>query len=104
MKLMLKPHYKNKPFIIPILRHLQMNETTLTILGFPVIIRYVIYDGGYTEWHIKPEGESLVSTMLRIHYTQYIEAEIRKAWFEEEYERNIINSAQMSIFEEDNPF
>ena len=78
-----------------------MNETTLTILGFPVLIRYTVFEGGYTEWHIKPTGESLLSTLLRIHYTQYIEAEIRKAWFEEEYERNIINSSQMSMFDED---
>ena len=80
-----------------------MNETTLTILGFPVIIQYVVYDGGYTEWHVKPAGESLLTTMLRIHYTAYIEAELRRAWFEEEYERNIINSSQMSMFDDDLP-
>ena len=90
--------------LIPIERYFQMNETTLTILGFPVIIRYIVYDGGYTEWHVKPEGESLLSTILRIHYTTYIEAELRKAWFEAEYEQNIINSSQMSIFDEDPPF
>lgn len=92
-----------KAHFIRIERYFQMNETTLTIMGFPVLIRYTVFEGGYTEWHIKPEGESLLSTLLRIHYTQYIEAQIRKAWFEEEYERNIINSSQMSMFDDGLP-
>ena len=78
-----------------------MNETTLTILGFPLIIRYVVYDGGYIEWHVKPEGESLLNTLLRIHYTAIIESALRKAWFEKEFEQNIINSSQLSIFDTD---
>lgn len=80
-----------------------MNETTLTIMGFPVLVRYTVFEGGYTEWHLKPAGESLLSTLLRIHYTEYIEAQIRKAWFEEEYERNIINSSQLSMFDDTEP-
>jgi len=82
-----------------------MNETTLTVLGFSLVFQYTVYDGGYIQWNIKPQGESLLITLLRIHYTKYIEAELRKAWFEEEYQQNIINSSQLSMFEdEDTPF
>jgi len=81
-----------------------MNEVTLTILGFPVIFRYVIYDGGYTEWHVKPSDDSLLSMLLRTHYSAYIEAELRKAWFEREYTENLCSSSQMSIFDEEIPF
>jgi hypothetical protein len=81
-----------------------MNETILTIMGFPVTLRYTVYEGGYIEWHLKSPNHDITELLLRFHYTAFIETELRKAWFEEEYEQNVINSAQLPIFDEDCPF
>lgn len=76
-----------------------MRETTISIMGYPLTLRYTVYEGGHIEW--KPSSpaynESLFNTMLRIHYTDYINAELRKIWFEEEYAEHQINSAQLSL-------
>jgi len=76
-----------------------MRETTISILGFALTLRYTVYEGGHIEWKIggPAYNESLLNTMLRIHYTEYINAELRKIWFEEEYAQHQINSAQISL-------
>jgi hypothetical protein len=76
-----------------------MRETTLTIMGFPVIFRYTVYEGGYIEWHLKAILASVEFTelLLRVHYAAFIDTELRKVWFEEEYMENQINSSQLSL-------
>jgi hypothetical protein len=74
-----------------------MRETTITILGHAVTFRYTVYEGGYIEWKLKDSTWDLTETLLRVHFTEYINAELRKVWFEEEYAQNQINSAQLSL-------
>lgn len=77
-----------------------MRETTIAIMGYSLTFRYTVYEGGHIEWKLacSPDyRESLLSTLLRIHYTDYINAELRKIWFEEEYAQHQINSAQLSL-------
>lgn len=78
-----------------------MRETLLTLLGYPLTFRYTVYEGGYIEWHLKGSNYEFTELLLRIHYCQIIESELRKVWFEEEYMENQINSAQLSLGIED---
>lgn len=80
-----------------------MRETTITILGHAVTIRYTVYEGGYIEWKLKGSNWDLTETLLRVHFTEYINAELRKIWFEEEYAEHQINSAQISLGFPDEP-
>jgi hypothetical protein len=76
-----------------------MRETTvLSIMGYAVPFKYTVYEGGYIEWQTSlATNDSLLNTLLRIHYNEYICAELRKTWFEEEYEQSQLSSAQMSL-------
>ena len=74
-----------------------MRETIITILGHPLTFRYSVYEGGYIEWKLKGSNWDFTELLLRIHYTDYITAELRKVWFEEEYIESQINQAQLSI-------
>ena len=88
-----------------------MREATITVMGYVIVLRYTVYDGGYIEWVLKNTSQSqgLLATLLRVHYTNFIESELRKIWFENEYEQNAINSAQLNLlkgidYEEDTPW
>lgn len=81
-----------------------MRETTITLLGHSITLRYTVYEGGHIEWKVHALHGTLVDTLLRMHYTEYINAELRKIWFEEEYAESQINLAQMSLGFEDTPF
>ena len=74
-----------------------MKETTITLMGYPLTFRYTVYEGGYIEWKLKGSNWDFTDLLLRLHYTEYINAELRKIWFEEEYAEHQINSAQLSL-------
>ena len=80
-----------------------MRETIITLLGNPLTFRYTVYEGGYIEWHLKGSNFDFTEVLLRVHYCQYIEAELRKIWFEEEYIENQLKSSQLSLGIEDEP-
>lgn len=68
-----------------------MKEAIITILGHPLTFHYFVHDGGHIEWTVRNATDLLI-LLLRVHYTQYIEAELRKVWFEEQYYENQINT------------
>lgn len=72
-----------------------MNTSTLTILGIVIQFQYTIYDPSYIEWSIHANDVNrnvLLEILLRIHYTAYIEAQLREDWFRREYEEHQIPS------------
>ena len=81
-----------------------MRETILSILGHAVAFKYTVYEGGCIDWQTKVGAgnhDNLFNLLLRIHYNEFICAELRKTWFEEEYAQHQISSAQMSLGLED---
>ena len=70
-----------------------MRRTTLTILGIALDFEYTIYEPTLVEWSLTPESRGprpLLEILLRVHYNQYIEAQLREHWFREEYEAHQI--------------
>jgi hypothetical protein len=73
-----------------------MHETTISILGFTLVLRYDMYDRKYISWSIKHDEEQLgvhefrlLDTLLRMHYNEYIESQLREHWFQEDYEEHL---------------
>ena len=80
-----------------------MIKTALTILGQRLDIEYFLYEPQYIEWSLTPEyrGPSpLFEILLRVHYNEYIEAQLREDWFRRQYERH---QTQLN-FDDDDPF
>ena len=80
-----------------------MRETTISIIGHAVPITYTVFEGAYIDWQV-PKQHPLLNILLRTHYNEYICGELLRMWFEEEYEQNQINSAQLSLLHHDVPF
>lgn len=76
-----------------------MLETTITLMGVGVWIRYQIHEEGYIEWELFAANKNndeqteacleLLDTVLRITHIPYIEATIREHfhWHNEERAR-----------------
>lgn len=67
-----------------------MTKTEIYIMGYPVQIAYKIHHPDYVEWDLKAsktwEAEhDILNVLLRIHYSQFIEAAVREHAFMEQY-------------------
>lgn len=66
-----------------------MKEIAITIMGYPVKLQYCMHERPtYCEWRLIAQGlysdqHCLLEQLLRMHYSDYIEAIIREyAWYE----------------------
>jgi len=75
-----------------------MIQTHVYIMGMPVSIMYEIHSFFNIEWAVKMPPPSstnetsiylLLNVLLRVHYCEFIEAEIRRYHHTLEYEENI---------------
>lgn len=63
-----------------------MIETEIYILGYPVMIRYIVHDPSYVEWHLvcnhsARDVHDLLNVLLRVHFSEFIEAACREHHF-----------------------
>lgn len=62
----------------------QMTIEKFYLLGYGIEIQYIVHEGGYVEWSIRPDENSkdssveLLNVLLRIHYNDFIEAMCRE--------------------------
>ena len=70
----------------------------VSIMGVPIHIEYAVVQFGQVTWALV-DGDAraaqqkayarLLEILLRVHYTPFIESQLRDQWFREEYEESM---------------